>query len=113
VCASDQLPAGLQNGLVSYLPFCGNANDASGNEHNGLVNGATLTTDRFGEYNSAYSFQSSTIKVVPFQLLGQAFSFNFWIKPTNTFNASTSRQDLFALSFGACQFYYVQGRLRL
>lgn len=48
--------ATLTDGLVSYHPFNGNANDATGNSHNGIVHGATLTTDRFGESNSAYSF---------------------------------------------------------
>jgi hypothetical protein len=44
------------NGLVGYWPFNGNANDESGNGNNGTVNGATLTTDRFGAANKAYSF---------------------------------------------------------
>jgi hypothetical protein len=46
----------LQNGLVGYWPFCGNANDESGNGNDGVVNGATLTEDRNGNANSAYSF---------------------------------------------------------
>lgn len=46
----------LLNGLVSYYPFCGNANDESGNGNNGTVSGATLSTDRFGNPNAAYSF---------------------------------------------------------
>ncbi len=46
----------LQNGLVAYYPFNGNANDESGNGNNGTVNGATLTTDRFGNENKAFSF---------------------------------------------------------
>lgn len=45
------------SGLVAYYPFNGNANDSSGNGHNGVVkNGVTLTTDRFGNPNSAYYF---------------------------------------------------------
>ena len=44
------------NGLVGYWPFNGNANDESGNGNNGIVTGATLTSDRFGNANSAYSF---------------------------------------------------------
>ncbi len=44
------------NGLVGWWPFNGNANDESGNGNNGTVNGATLTTDRFGNINSAYQF---------------------------------------------------------
>jgi hypothetical protein len=55
-CAKTGLPASLNNGLVGYWPFCGNANDASGNGNNGTVNGPTLTADRFGAANNAYSF---------------------------------------------------------
>jgi hypothetical protein len=55
-CTAPGLSGTLTNGLVGYWPFCGNANDLSGNGNNGTVNGATLTTDRFGTANSAYSF---------------------------------------------------------
>jgi len=41
---------------VAYYPFSGNANDASGNGNNPIANNATLTTDRFGNPNSAYHF---------------------------------------------------------
>ena len=44
------------NGLVGWWPFNGNVNDESGNGNNGSNNGATLTTDRNGNVNSAYSF---------------------------------------------------------
>ncbi|MFM2195012.1 MAG: hypothetical protein RL092_612, partial [Bacteroidota bacterium] len=53
VCMPDYVPT---NGLVGYWPFCGNANDESGNGNDGVVNGATLTIDRNGNANSAYSF---------------------------------------------------------
>jgi hypothetical protein len=43
-------------GLVAYYPFNGNANDASGNGNHGTVYGATPTTDRYGNPDSAYSF---------------------------------------------------------
>jgi hypothetical protein len=46
----------ITNGLVAGYEFNGNANDVSGNGNDGVVNGATLTTDRFGNANSAYSF---------------------------------------------------------
>jgi hypothetical protein len=48
------------NGLVGWWPFNGNANDESGNGNNGTVNGATLTTDRNGNVNSAYSFDGTS-----------------------------------------------------
>src|ERR1039458_4334352 len=46
----------LTNGLVAYYPFNGNANDASGNGFNGTVDGAVLTTNRFGVPEGAYYF---------------------------------------------------------
>jgi len=50
---NEQIPT---NGLVAYYPFNGNANDTSGNGSNGTVTAATLTSDRFGNTNTAYSF---------------------------------------------------------
>lgn len=44
----------LDSGLVAFYPFNGNANDESINENHGIVFGATLTNDRFGNPNSAY-----------------------------------------------------------
>ncbi len=44
---------------MAYYPFSGNANDASGNGNNPIFNNATLTTDRFGNPNSAYSFNGT------------------------------------------------------
>ena len=51
--APNYLPS---NGLVGWWGFNANANDESGNGNDGTVNGATLTTDRFGTANSAYDF---------------------------------------------------------
>ena len=64
-CDKASLPFNLQNGLVAFYPFCGNATDASGNGNHGIVNGAILTTDRFGNQSSAYQFngQNSLIRV--------------------------------------------------
>lgn len=42
--------------LKGWWGFNGNANDASGNGNNGTVNGATLTSDRFGNINNSYLF---------------------------------------------------------
>lgn len=43
-------------GLVGWWPFNGNANDESGNGNDGMVNGATLVEDRFGQADKAYAF---------------------------------------------------------
>ncbi|MFN5886236.1 MAG: LamG-like jellyroll fold domain-containing protein, partial [Bacteroidota bacterium] len=63
ICAGSSInlsiPSSLpRNGLVGWWPFNGNANDESGNGNNGMVNGPTLTTDRLGQTNKAYNFQS-------------------------------------------------------
>ena len=46
----------ITNGLVAGYDLNANADDVSGNENHGVVRGATPTTDRFGNANSAYSF---------------------------------------------------------
>ena len=53
-------PAFVKEGLVAYYPFYGNAKDESGNGNDGDVTGATLTGDRHGKPNSAYSFDGAS-----------------------------------------------------
>ena len=78
-------------GLIAYYPFNGNANDESGNENHGTLQGNVpqLTTDRFGNENSAYLFggvynkgwirvpNSSTLA------LDNALSISFWVNFTD------------------------------
>ena len=89
----------LTQGLVGYWPFCGNANDDSGNGNNGTVNGATLTTDRFGNANTAYSFDglNSRITTNYYGILGQnSRTISLWFKINN----STSNGELFNYGSG-------------
>jgi hypothetical protein len=67
------------NGLVGWWPFSGNANDESGNGNNGTVNGATLTTDRFGNAGKAYDFDGID-DFIDLQNLtsNQDFSYSLW-----------------------------------
>ena len=51
--------ADLNNGLIAFYPFNGNANDESGNGNDGIVQGAILTKDRFGNLNQAYTFDGN------------------------------------------------------
>ena len=85
--ACNSLPGNLMNGLVGYWPFCGNANDESGNGNNGFVVKELLSDDRFGIFNSAYSWSSAPDKiVVPDNTslqLSTSFSIGLWIKPMN------------------------------
>ena len=46
----------LHNGLYGYWPFCGNPDDVHQDNFGTENNGITLTTDRFGNENSAYLF---------------------------------------------------------
>ena len=78
------------NGLVGYWPFNGNANDESGNGNHGTVNGATLTTDRNGNANSAYSFDGIDDYIFVasnFYNIGQSHSVNLWISVNDIFSS--------------------------
>ena len=81
-----QVPAYVPtDGLVGWWPFNGNATDESGNGNDGVVNGATLTEDRYGIANSAYLFDgiNDFIQVEDdmdtLDLLGN-FTISCWIK---------------------------------
>jgi hypothetical protein len=71
-----------QNGIVGWYPFNGNANDESLNNNNGTVNGATLSTDRFGTTSAAYSFDgvNDFIEVTDNNSLdlGSTYSISLW-----------------------------------
>ena len=54
-------------GLNGWWGFNGDAHDGSGNGNHGTVNGATLTTDRHGNPNGAYSFDGVNDNINPLQ----------------------------------------------
>jgi hypothetical protein len=70
------------SGLVGEYRFDGNAADTSGYGNDGTVHGATLTTDRFGNADSAYAFDgiNDYISFGPVTPLG-AHSVSVWIQP--------------------------------
>ena len=71
----------LNQGLVAYYPFNGNANDESGNSRNGTVQGSILTEDRKGVPNQAYSFNGLNNNILATNgILGNKFSISVWIK---------------------------------
>ncbi len=79
------------SGLVGWYPFTGNPNDISGNGNHGtLLNGITLTNDRFGYSNSAYYVDGVDILParglsLPVNLLnGSDYSISMWMQTTNT-----------------------------
>jgi len=83
----------LTNGLVAYYPFNGNANDESGNGHDGVVTssaGIHYVADRFdlGDSAVAFSAQGGYIKLpgldaaVP--TTSQFMTVSFWAKSITT-----------------------------
>lgn len=71
-------------GLVAYYPFTAGADDWSGKGQNGVVDGAVLIEDRYGNKNSAYLFDgiSGTILVKVSQLpaVNEAQSISWWYR---------------------------------
>ena len=97
------------NGLVGYWPFNGNANDESGNGNNGANNGATLTIDRNGVANQAYSFDGDDRIDVGNLNLGQmqySYTYSTWFRTSSTsntdktiisdYNSSSGDDDIFS-----------------
>jgi len=94
------------SGLVGWWPFNGNSNDESGNGNNGIVNGATLTTDRIGTTNKAFMFNNNYI-IIPYNSIYDFndFTISLWlstsqpsvgvaIKQNNYLNATNERFSL-------------------
>ena len=72
------------NGLVGWWPFNGNAEDESANTNDGIVNGATLESDRFGTLNSAYIFDGINDYIICSNYnipTTTNISISVWIKP--------------------------------
>jgi hypothetical protein len=107
------------NGLVGYWPFNGNANDESGNGNNGTVNGATLTSDRNGVANKAYSFDgvNNSISVIMNSSTNiiSDITISCWFKPINHINNQQqlvffgdyqSEHDPYSIAINSNNYYY-------
>lgn len=73
------------NGLVAYYPFNSDANDKSGNGLDGIINGAALTPDRFGNLNKAFYFDGNQgyIKIPHNEKFNftNSMSISLWVRP--------------------------------
>jgi gliding motility-associated-like protein len=66
-CFKTSAQVNLNQGLLAYFPFSGNANDASGQgNHGNAMGGIQLTTDKFGNPNSAYQFDGVDDHIIVF-----------------------------------------------
>ena len=90
------------NGLLSWWSFSGNGNDGSGNGNVCIINGATLTTDRLGNPNSAYYFNGinnyidATVSNIP--LANKQRTISGWFKTDAPIN--TSQPYICILNYG-------------
>lgn len=81
----------LNKGLIAHYPFDGDANDASGNGHNGKLSGVTLVKDRLGVPGKAYKFDGEDDYVrIPFDPAFNAPSVTLaaWVKLTRSFRGN-------------------------
>jgi Concanavalin A-like lectin/glucanases superfamily/Carboxypeptidase regulatory-like domain len=85
-CFPAQLPGTLSNGLVAFYPFCGDAQDKSGNALNGTVNNVTFGPDRHGVANRAGVFRkanSSYIEIpASIQFQPSSYTLSVWFNTT-------------------------------
>jgi hypothetical protein len=80
----SQIPT---SNLIARYKLNGNANDVSGSYNNGVLqNSPTSTTDRFGNTNSAYSFNGSSQFIsTTTQYTGlNDFTYSIWFNTTTT-----------------------------
>ena len=73
--------------LIASYDFTGDATDGSGNGHNGTVIGASLTADRFGNANNAFSFGDDGDHITIGNGIitsDSSFSVSAWIARVNT-----------------------------
>lgn len=88
----------IHQGIVACYAFDGNAKDGIGN-NDGAVKGATLTEDRYGRPNSAYSFNGidNYIEIKGDNLKNTTYTFSFWAYPIKN---PTTNQYHYAISVG-------------
>lgn len=80
------------NGLVGWWGFNGNAQDGSGNGNHGTVNGATLTTDRFGNSNTALNQALDGSHVRTQSVISNSpnnFTISLWVNPSQIDSVKT------------------------
>lgn len=73
----------LRDGLIGEYLFDGGAQDTSGHGHHGMVKGAVLSTNRFGESDRAYAFAGQGEHIAldpPPQLNAEALTLSVWVK---------------------------------
>lgn len=91
--------------LIAHYPFNGNANDVTASANHGTVYGATFTTDRYGNENSAIRFNGTTDYIACNTAVGpfnnQSRTITFWAK---TDKEPSGQQQNTVVSYGGYVF---------
>ena len=110
----------LDLGLQAHYPFSGNADDISGNGNDGTTFGSpTLTTDRFGNANSAYEFDGIDDLINTYSTFDYPNrTLSLWINPYDLNGSGPSAhvaitQDDDALNNGILRVDFTNGEMKL
>lgn len=85
-----QLP---KNGIMGHWMFNKNARDTSGKANHAIVTGATLAADRFGNTNSAYSFDGVGNYIQTPVTTANTYTLEAWIKPNSNVDVAILGND--------------------
>lgn len=69
----------LDEGLIAFYPFDGDAKDYSGNGKHGTVSGAVLTEGVDGKPNTAYNFELGSIDVDASLFFSNSVTISAWV----------------------------------
>ena len=81
--------------IVADYPFSGNANDMTPNNLHGIVSGASLVPDRYGNPSSAYEFDGvNDYIMVPYSTVldfdvNDDYTISLWVKPNAVQNSAS------------------------
>ena len=93
----------FNDSLVAYYPFNGNANDESEQNNHGVINGAILTSDRFGNSDAAYEFNGNgdyiTIPHSPSFEITSEITVALWVTPKSFYTGDCEANFIISKGF--------------
>ncbi len=89
-----------KDGLTAWYPFNGNAKDESGAGYHLTVDSATLTKDRFGKINSAFSFDGVKSCLHREAIKNTDFSLSVWVNMNSFPSITWSNAEFVSNGYG-------------
>ena len=112
ILAPGIVEADLNDGLIAHYKFDGNALNAVSNSLNGFVIGASLSSDRFGNSDSAYRFDGIDDSIqVNNVSLGSEMTFSTWAYTESgaSFRHFAGASNRFALWYADDEYNWITG----